>query len=188
MFEPDPGELVFVAGEVEHARTGDCRKPGHGGVVGFSLQLDGADEIATASQLDPAGNYLIEPVGIADHVGEKPVHLARMTGVQRKTAADAVRNFGHGLHLRRKRGLVDAEYPRTEAGRDPCPAAGCRAEIQTQISRTGIFPHESKCFPKFEIGATGGIGPVFVKCRNPVGEGGGTARGCQHEIGFPQGP
>lgn len=82
----NPGKLVPIVPEVEHARAGNGGESGCGRRIEcLALHFDRADEIAGESRFEPQAYPLEKRFGITDDIGAEPVHRTYVRGLERES-------------------------------------------------------------------------------------------------------
>ena len=76
--QADESQFVLVVAQVQKPAARDGPELPQEFEIRFPLQLDRYDEPAAFAEAEPTGKPFVEPVGIADHVGEKPVRRSHM--------------------------------------------------------------------------------------------------------------
>ena len=144
-----PGQLVLVVKQVAQLRPGNGGETAGGGMIGFALELDRADEIAAGPGGEPALDQCQEPRRVADDIRKQPIDRADGGWIEREGAVRPVLDPRQARDCRRQRRFVDADDMRPHALQGPAPAAGADAEIETPLARPGPAPDQGQRLPKF---------------------------------------
>lgn len=176
---------MLVVVEVHEPRPGDRGKARGDSVVGWTLELDGADEVAAGPGGQPALDQAEETGRIAGDVGEQPVGGK---GLQREGAGAARLDIGERGDGGGERRLVDRDDAGAEPGQDPAPAARTGAEIDADLARQRAAAEPGQRLPQLEIGAVRRAGAVLDKADLAVGKRARTARRGEQRAGVEQGP
>src|SRR5204862_2384418 len=87
-----------------------------------------------------------------------------------------------------ERRLVYADHLRAHLLQCPAPAAGARAEIETNLAAAGPTADQGQSLPQLQIGAARRPGAILDEVDLAIRKGTRAVRRCEHRLGVQQGP